>query len=209
MEPRLSLITLGVADLEPSFSFYRDGLGLPTTGDPATGIVFFQTSGVALAIFPYRDLADDVGPGWDEPRSRFPGITLAHNVRHRDEVDAVLALAQAAGGEVVKPAADTSWGGYAGYFADPDGYLWEVAWGRLSFATTDPCSSREGRCTDGRNLASTSIGTDRPPGRRGRQPRGPAQLEVVLNVVGETGLEPATPSPPDCGFVQEPLLRPS
>ena len=195
MEPRLSLITLGVADLEPSFSFYRDGLGLPTTGDPATGIVFFQTSGVALAIFPYRDLADDVGPGWDEPRSRFPGITLAHNVRHRDEVDAVLALAQAAGGEVVKPAADTSWGGYAGYFADPDGYLWEVAWGRLSFATTDPCSSREGRCPDGRILHPLPSGLTAHQVAAGGNPGGPRSLKWFSMWSGrqDSNLRPPVP----------------
>jgi catechol 2,3-dioxygenase-like lactoylglutathione lyase family enzyme len=133
MEPRISIITLGVADLERSYRFYKDGLGLPTTRTPEDGVVFFQTAGATLALFPYTDLADDVGPGWNEPRSKFTGITLAHNVRERHEVDALLALAAAAGATVVKPASDSSWGGYQGYFADPDGYVWEVAWGAFDF----------------------------------------------------------------------------
>jgi catechol 2,3-dioxygenase-like lactoylglutathione lyase family enzyme len=133
MEPRISLITLGVADLARSYRFYRDGLGLPTTRRPEDGIVFFQTSGVTLALYPYTELAEDVGLGWHVPRSKFTGITLAHNVRDRHQVDEVLALAIAAGGEVVKPAQDAAWGGYSGYFTDPDGYLWEVAWGAFDF----------------------------------------------------------------------------
>jgi uncharacterized protein len=133
MDPRVSIITLGVADLERSFRFYRDGLGFPTTRTPDAGIVFFQTRGVAVALYPYAELAGDVGPGWDVPRSRFTGITLAHNVRERAQVDEVLALAAGAGAEIVKPAGETFWGGYSGYFADPDAYLWEVAWGAFEF----------------------------------------------------------------------------
>ena len=133
MQPRISVITLGVADLERSLRFYRDGLGLPTTRTADEGIVFFQTQGATLALFPYGELADDVGPGWNEPRSRFAGVTLAHNVRERHEVDAVLAAAEAAGATIVKAADDTSWGGYSGYFSDPDGYLWEIAWGAFDF----------------------------------------------------------------------------
>lgn len=129
MEPRISLITLGVADLARSYHFYKDGLGFPTTRTPDQGIVFFQTSGATLALFPYAELAADVGPEWNVPRSKFTGITLAHNVRERDEVEELLAQAQAAGAQVVKPAGDAEWGGYEGYFTDPDGYLWEVAWG--------------------------------------------------------------------------------
>lgn len=133
MEPRISLITLGVADLERSYRFYRDGLGLPTTRRPEDGIVFFQTSGATLALFPYQELAEDVGPGWDVPRSRFTGITLAHNVRERHQVDELLDQAAAAGAQIVKPATETEWGGYSGYFTDPDGHLWEVAWGAFPF----------------------------------------------------------------------------
>lgn len=133
MEPRVSIITLGVADLERSYRFYKEGLELPTTGSPESGIIFFQTRGVTLALYPYQELADDIGPDWNEPRSKFSGITLAHNVKQRGEVDEVLALAETAGAHIVKPAADTFWGGYSGYFTDPDGYLWEVAWGASEF----------------------------------------------------------------------------
>jgi catechol 2,3-dioxygenase-like lactoylglutathione lyase family enzyme len=127
------MITLGVADLARSYRFYKDGLGLPTTRTPDEGIVFFRTQGVAVALYPYSKLAEDVGPGWDVPRSRFSGITLAHNVRERHQVDEVLALAAAAGARIVKPAVEVFWGGYSGYFADPDGHLWEVAWGAFDF----------------------------------------------------------------------------
>lgn len=133
MEPRVSLITLGVTDLARSYDFYKDGLGLPTTRTPDEGIVFFQTSGATIALYPYTKLAEDIGPGWDVPRSKFPGITLAHNVRERHQVDEVMKLAAAAGAQIVKQAADVFWGGYSGYFADPDGYLWEVAWGAFEF----------------------------------------------------------------------------
>jgi catechol 2,3-dioxygenase-like lactoylglutathione lyase family enzyme len=129
MEPRISIITLGVKDLEHSYQFYKEGLGLPTTRTPNDGIVFFQTSGVTLAIYPVEELASDVGPDWNTPRGKFSGFTLAHNVRHRSDVDVVLETAAKAGATIVKPAADTFWGGYSGYFTDPDGYLWEVAWG--------------------------------------------------------------------------------
>jgi hypothetical protein len=133
MEPRISLITLGVADLARSYAFYTEGLGLPTTRNPADGIIFFQTSGATLALYPLAEMAADVGPDVDGRRSGFTGITLAHNVREKHQVDEVLAVAEAAGAQIVKPAADTFWGGYSGYFADPDGYLWEVAWGAFEF----------------------------------------------------------------------------
>jgi hypothetical protein len=133
MEPRISIITLGVADLARSCRFYKEGLGFPTTGRPEDGIVFFQAQGAVLALYPYTELAADVGPAWAAPRSKSTGITLAHNVRQRYEVDEVLAVAVAAGAELVKTAAGTSWGGYSGYFADPDGYVWEVAWGAFEF----------------------------------------------------------------------------
>jgi len=95
MEPRISIICLGVGDLERSLRFYRDGLGLPTTRSAEDGIVFFQTSGVTLELFPYHELAADVGPGFDVPRTTFPGITIAHNVRTKAEVDDVLRQAEA------------------------------------------------------------------------------------------------------------------
>jgi catechol 2,3-dioxygenase-like lactoylglutathione lyase family enzyme len=129
MEPRVSLITLGVHDLERSLRFYRDGLRLPTTWTPDKGVIFFQTSGVILALYPFESLAKDVGPTFLVERTKFSGFTLAHNVREREDVDRLLAQAQAAGATIEKPAQDTFWGGYAGYFSDPDGYLWEAAWG--------------------------------------------------------------------------------
>lgn len=123
MEPRITLITLGVEDLERSVRFYRDGLGLPQR--PGEG-VFFTTRGTWLSLFPRDELAHDAGVS--AVGSGFRGIALAHNVRTRDEVEVVLAQAVAAGGRLVKPAGEAFWGGYHGYFADPDGFLWEVAW---------------------------------------------------------------------------------
>jgi catechol 2,3-dioxygenase-like lactoylglutathione lyase family enzyme len=129
MEPRISIVTLGVKDLERSLRFYRDGLGFPTTRKAQDPIVFFQTSGTCLAIYPYQKLAEDVSKDFVIEKSKFTGITLAHNVRTRDEMDKVLAQAKQAGGKIEKPARQADWGGYSGYFSDPDGYLWEVACG--------------------------------------------------------------------------------
>lgn len=128
MEPRISIVTLGVADMERSYRFYHEGLGLPTSGSPEAGIVFFQTRGTCLAIYPVEKLAEDVSPERGEARSGFPGFTLAHNTRAKNDVDAILQQAKQAGGRIEKPAADAFWGGYSGYFSDPDGYLWEVAY---------------------------------------------------------------------------------
>ncbi len=129
MEPRISVITLGVSDLQRSFRFYKEGLGFPTNMTPDRGIVFFTTSGTRVALYPYEKLGEDVG--WKvspDAKAKFPGITLGHCVRNKSDVDALLLQAKNAGGTIVKPAADTFWGGYSGYFADPDGYLWEVAY---------------------------------------------------------------------------------
>ena len=126
MEPRISIITLGVTDLQRSVEFYRDGLGLPLVDDNTESIAFFQTNGTWLALYPRDALADDIGIA-TEVRG-FSGVTLAHNVRTREEVDSLLNVAVSAGAGLVKPAQDTFWGGYSGYFADPEGYLWEVAW---------------------------------------------------------------------------------
>jgi len=131
MEPRISIITLGVADLECSYRFYKDGLGLPTSGSPQDGIVFFQTSGTCFALYPYDKLAEDVAPDWKvdaASRPDFRGVTLAHNTREKHQVDELLQQAQTAGATILKPAQDAFWGGYHGYFSDPDGYLWEIAW---------------------------------------------------------------------------------
>jgi catechol 2,3-dioxygenase-like lactoylglutathione lyase family enzyme len=125
MEQRVSIVTLGVADLNRSREFY-ERLGWQRSFAKAEGIVFFQAGGMALALYPRHDLAEDAkisagGQG-------FPGITLAHNTRNRAEVDSVLREAVAAGARIVKPAEEAFWGGYSGYFADPDEFLWEVAW---------------------------------------------------------------------------------
>jgi uncharacterized protein len=132
MKPRITLITLAVDDLKRAVGFYRDGLGLPTRGivgqEVAHGAVaFFELdSGLRLALWPRASLAHDsglpVGPG--SPTD----FCLAHNVGSKLEVDEVLTHAARAGATVVKPPQDTFWGGYAGYFQDPDRHLWEVAW---------------------------------------------------------------------------------
>jgi len=131
MESRISIITLGVTDLGRAVRFYRDGLGFPTGYKDGEGIAFFQTNGVRLALYPRKALAEDIGPGVEPGEPGFGGITLAHNVRTRDEVAQVLALAEVAGAVIVKPAQDSFWGGHHGYFRDLDGYYWEIAWGPM------------------------------------------------------------------------------
>lgn len=128
MEPRITVITLGVSDLPRSIRFYRDGLGFPTDAKDDANIAFFRTGGVRLALYPRERLAEDISPNVRLARSGFGGITLAHNARSKEDVVAVLALAEKAGGRIAKPAQDVFWGGYSGYFSDPDGYYWEVAW---------------------------------------------------------------------------------
>ena len=126
MEPHISIITLGVANLERAIKFYQDGLGLPTTYKEGEGIAFFPLHGSWLALYPSDALAEDAC--LPHERTSFGGITLAHNVACREEVDQVISEAVRAGAILLKKAADTFWGGYSGYFADPDGHPWEVAW---------------------------------------------------------------------------------
>ncbi len=126
LEPRVSFITLGVRDLERATRFYKDVLGLPQLPSPPGVVSFFEMGRTWLALFPREDLAADAGV--TPEGSGFPGFALAHNVRSEAEVDQLLAEAAAGGGRIVKPGQPTDWGGYAGYFADPDGFLWEVAW---------------------------------------------------------------------------------
>ena len=128
MEERISIITLGVQDLERSFRFYQEGLGFSTNSKVQDGIIFFQTSGTRLALYTLDKLAEDVSPQLSGKGSGFRGFTLAHNTRTKEEVDQVLQMAEDAGGKIVKPAQEVFWGGYSGYFTDPDGYYWEVAW---------------------------------------------------------------------------------
>lgn len=132
MQPRITVLTLGVDDLERALHFYRDGLGFATEGIIGTefaygAVVFIQLqAGLRLALWPRPSIAHDtglpVGP------SSATEMTLGHNVASKAEVDAIMSKAQAAGAVIVKPAHDTFWGGYSGYFQDPDGHLWEIVW---------------------------------------------------------------------------------
>ena len=124
MQPRISMITLGVADLSRAVRFYEEGLGFPRLESPPS-VAFFTLKGTWLGLYGWDSLAEDAmvpaeGGG-------FRGVTLAHNVKSEAEVEAVLAQAVAAGATLVKPAQKVFWGGYSGYFRDPDGHLWEVA----------------------------------------------------------------------------------
>lgn len=124
MEPRISLITLGVADLPRATRFYEQCLGLPRLKTPPS-ITFFELGKTWLALWPRTSLAADAG--LPSQGNGFPGFSLAHNVRSPAEVDALLAHVAKFGAKVVKPAHATDWGGYSGYFTDLDGFLWEVA----------------------------------------------------------------------------------
>lgn len=125
MDQRITLVTLGVADLARARAFY-ERLGWQRSFKAAEGVAFFQTGGMSLALWPLTDLAADAHV--PAARSGFAGMSLACNVRSRAEVDATLAEAAAAGGRVLRAAHDTPWGGYSGYFADLDGFAWEIAW---------------------------------------------------------------------------------
>jgi len=125
MEQRVSIITLGVANLARSREFY-ERLGWQRSMVKAEGIVFFQAGGMALALYPRDELAKDANIPADG--HGFTRFSLAYNARNREEVDSVIAEARAAGGTILKPAEGAFWGGYSGYFSDPDGFLWEVAW---------------------------------------------------------------------------------
>ncbi|MBI2326492.1 VOC family protein [Candidatus Collierbacteria bacterium] len=127
MKPKISLITLGVTDFKKSLRFYRDGLGFtPRNFNDKEEVVFFEMEGSWLSLFPKNKLAADAAVS--EEGSGFTGITLAHNVKSKEEVDKVFALAISVGAKPIKNPQDVFWGVYSGYFADPDGYLWEVAY---------------------------------------------------------------------------------
>ena len=125
MEPRISFVTLGVRDLERATRFYRDVLGLAQKDTPGD-VSFFEMGRTWLALYPRELLAADAAVPAEG--GGFPGFSLAHNVRTPDEVDALLAHVAAHGGRLVRAGHTADWGGYTGYFADPDGFLWEVAW---------------------------------------------------------------------------------
>ena len=132
MKPRITVVTIGVDDLEASLRFYREGLGFPTAGiigkEFEHGAVAFieLQGGLRLALWPRASIAHDAGLAIG-PKSSTE-MTLGHNVASKADVDAVMAEAQAAGATIIKPAHDTFWGGYSGYFQDLDGHLWEVVW---------------------------------------------------------------------------------
>jgi catechol 2,3-dioxygenase-like lactoylglutathione lyase family enzyme len=132
VKPRISVITVGVDDLERSLRFYRDGLGLPTQGIIGQefeygAVVFFNLQpGLILALWPRSSICHDTGLPLSQPSPI--EFTLAHNVASKAEVDEVMAQAKKAGAVIVKPAQDTFYGGYAGYFQDPDKHVWEIAW---------------------------------------------------------------------------------
>ena len=132
MKPKITIITIGVDDLERSLRFYRDGLGLSTEGivgaefEYGAGVFIELQSGLRLALWPRKSIAHDTGLSLE---TKSPTeFTLGHNVNSKSEVDAVMNQAKMAGAFIVKPAQDTFWDGYSGYFQDPDGHLWEVAW---------------------------------------------------------------------------------
>ncbi len=126
MQARLSFLTLGVRDLERSRAFYRDTLGWALSPKSQAGIAFFQLNGFVLGLYPREALAEDAGVAADG--HGFAGFSLSHNVAEKGDVDALLSELAAKSVRIVKPATDAFWGGRSGYFADPDGNLWEVAW---------------------------------------------------------------------------------
>ena len=126
MDARVTLITLGVTDLQRELRFYRDGLGWPQSSVGGGEVAFMRTGGAVLALYPHESLAADTG--LPVAGTGFSGVTLAHNVRNRAQVDVALAEAVAAGATLIRSARELAWGGYVGYFADPDGHVWEVAW---------------------------------------------------------------------------------
>jgi catechol 2,3-dioxygenase-like lactoylglutathione lyase family enzyme len=126
LEPRLSLVTLGVTDFQRSLRFYRDGLGFKPSGASGDDVVFFDMGGVVFAIYPRASMATDAGISPEG--TGFSGVTLSQNVASKALVDRVIDEAIAAGATLLKAGHDVFWGGYTGFFADPDGYTWEVAW---------------------------------------------------------------------------------
>ncbi|MCR6640555.1 MAG: VOC family protein [Sporocytophaga sp.] len=132
MKPRISVLTLGVSDLERAVVFYRDGLGLQTEGIVGKefefgAVAFFDLqNGLKLALWPRKSISNDTGIAFQTPSPL--EFTIGHNVESKNEVNAVMELAENAGAKIVKPASDTFWGGYAGYFQDPDGHLWEIVY---------------------------------------------------------------------------------
>ncbi len=126
---RINLITMGVKDISHSLKFYRDGLSFETSvNEENPGIVFFKNGGTKLALYPLDELAKDISEIDSPARQGFSGITLSYNAKSAQEVDKVIEKAEQAGATIVKAPQRVFWGGYSGYFSDPDGYYWEVAY---------------------------------------------------------------------------------
>lgn len=128
--PRITMLTLGVADLNKATKFYENVLGMPPNLS-YEGVTFIELPGTWLALYPIENLAKDISPEVSITRSGFSGITLAHNAHSKDDVIAIVERARSVGARVVKEPQETFWGGFSGYFADLDGYHWEVAWGPM------------------------------------------------------------------------------
>ena len=126
MQARISMISLGVKDLQAAIKFYQQGLGLPRKEPYSDEIAFFDLNGTWLGLYPWDKLAEDVTVS--QEGSGFRGVTLAHNVKSKEEVNAVISQAIGAGATLVKEVQDVFWGGYSSYFSDLDGHLWEIAW---------------------------------------------------------------------------------
>jgi predicted lactoylglutathione lyase len=127
---RVTMLTLGVADLGKATEFYKAVLGTPANTS-FDGITFIELPGTWIALYPLEKLAEDISPEVPVTRSGFSGITLAHNAGSKDEVAEIVRRAESAGARIVKEPQDTFWGGFSGYFADLDGYYWEVVWGPM------------------------------------------------------------------------------
>ncbi len=136
MEPHLHVLTLGVADKPRAIRFYRDGLGLPTASKDEDDVAFFQLGPLIFALWGYDQLIGDANLP-SSPKPPFSGTALAQCLPSKADVDAALARAEAAGATITKPAHDTFWGGYSGYFTDPEGYAWEIAWNPAWTLTPD------------------------------------------------------------------------
>ncbi|WP_042224806.1 VOC family protein [Oceanobacillus manasiensis] len=129
---RINLITLGVQDIHKSLTFYREGLGFKTSvSDRNPEVVFFNNQGTKLALFPVEELAKDIGEELIGQKQGFSGITLAYNADSKEGVDRFIGNARDAGATILKEPETVFWGGYSGYFSDPDGHIWEVAYGDM------------------------------------------------------------------------------
>jgi predicted lactoylglutathione lyase len=126
MQARISMISLGVKDLHAAIKFYQQGLGLPRKEPYSDEIAFFDLKGTWLGLYPWDKLAEDVTVS--QEGSGFRGVTLAHNVKSKEEVNILISQAVRAGATLIKEAQEVFWGGYSGYFSDLDGHLWEIAW---------------------------------------------------------------------------------